>query len=167
MNTGQTIFAQLMDFLPLPEFRRCVERYRGDYKIQSFSCWDKFLWLAFRQLTGRESLRDIEACLHSQQSKLYHMGFRGRISRSTLAQANETRDWHIFGDFARILIGTARELYRHEPFGVETAETVYALDSTAIDLCSSMFAWAQFYRHESAVQVHALLDLRGSIPAIV
>ena len=167
MNSGQTIFAQVMDFLPLPEFRRCVERYQGDYKVQSFSCWDQFLCLAFAQLTGRESLRDIEACLRSQQGKLYHMGFRGRISRNTLAHANETRDWRIFADFARVLIGTARELYRYEPFGVELAETVYALDSTTIDLCLSMFPWAQFRRHKSAVKVHALLDLRGSIPTNV
>lgn len=167
MNSGQTIFAQVMDFLPLPEFRRCVERYRGDYKVQSFSCWDQFLCLAFAQLTGRESLRDIEACLRSQQGKLYHMGFRGRISRNTLAHANETRDWRIFADFARVLIGTARELYCHEPFGVELAETVYALDSTTIDLCLSMFPWAQFRRRKSAVKVHALLDLRASIPANV
>jgi hypothetical protein len=161
------VFAQVMDFLPLSEFRRCVERYRGDYKVQSFSCWDQFLCLAFAQLAGRESLRDIEACLRSQQGKLFHMGFRGRISRNTLAHANETRDWRIFADFARILIGTARELYRHEPFGVELAETVYALDSTTIDLCLSMFPWAQFRRHKSAVKVYALLDLRGSIPANV
>jgi hypothetical protein len=167
MNSGQTIFAQVMEFLPLPEFRRCVERYRGDYKVQSFSCWDQFLCLAFAQLTGRESLRDIEACLRSQQGKLYHMGFRGRISRNTLAHANETRDWRIFADFARVLITTARQLYRHEPFGVELAETVYALDSTTIDLCLSMFPWAQFRRRKSAVKVHALLDLRGSIPANV
>ncbi len=167
MNSGRTIFAQVMDFLPLPEFRRCVERYQGDYKVQSFSCWDQFLCLAFAQLTGRESLRDIEACLRSQQAKLYHIGFRGRISRNTLAHANETRDWRIFADFARTLIGTARELYRHEPFGVELAETVYALDSTTIDLCLSVFPWAQFRRHKSAVKVHALLDLRGSIPTNV
>jgi hypothetical protein len=167
MNTGRTIFAQLMDFLPLPEFRRCVERYRGDYKVQSFSCWDQFLCLAFAQLTGRRSLRDIEACLRSQQHKLYHMGFRGRISRNTLAHANETRDWRIFADFARVLIGNARELYRHEPFGVELAATVYALDSTTIDLCLSVFPWAQFRRHKSAVKVHALLDLHGSVPTNV
>lgn len=167
MNTGRTIFAQLMDFLPLPEFRRCVERYRGDYKVQSFSCWDQFLCLAFAQLTGRESLRDIEACLRSQQPKLYHMGFRGRVSRNTLAHANETRDWRIFADFARVLINSARELYRHEAFGVELAATVYALDSTTIDLCLSIFPWAQFRRRKSAVKVHTLLDLRGSIPANV
>jgi hypothetical protein len=167
MNRGRTIFAQLMDFLPGTEFRRCVERYRGDYKAQSFSCWDQFLCLALAQLTGRESLRDIEACLRSQQSKLYHLGFRGRISRNTLAHANETRDWRIFADFARALIAQARLLYRHEPLGVELDQTLYALDSTTIDLCLAMFPWAQFRRHKSAVKVHTLLDLRGSIPTNV
>jgi hypothetical protein len=167
MNSGRTIFAQVMDFLPLTEFRRCVERYRGDYKVQSFSCWDQFLCLAFAQLTGRESLRDIEACLRSQQSKLYHLGFRGRISRNTLAHANETRDWRIFADFARALIAQARLLYRDEPLGVELHQTLYALDSTTIDLCLAMFPWAQFRRHKSAVKVHTLLDLRGSIPTNV
>jgi len=164
MNRGRTMFAQVMDFLPLAEFRRCVERYRGDYKVQSFSCWDQFLCLAFAQLTGRESLRDIEACLRSQRAKLYHMGFRGRISRNTLAHANETRNWRIFADFARGLIAQARQMYRHEPFAVELDETVYALDSTTIDLCLSLFPWAQFRRRKSAVKMHTLLDLRGSIP---
>ena len=167
MNSGRTIFAQVMDFLPWTEFRRCVERYRGDYKVQSFSCWDQFLCLAFAQFTGRESLRDIEACLRSQQSKLYHLGFRGRISRNTLAHANETRDWRIFADFARALIAQARLLYRDEPLGVELHQTLYALDSTTIDLCLAMFPWAQFRRHKSAVKVHTLLDLRGSIPTNV
>ena len=167
MNSGRTIFVQLMDFLPGTEFRRCVERYRGDYKVQSFCCWDQFLCLAFAQLTGRESLRDIEACLRSQQSKLYHLGFRGRISRNTLAHANETRDWRIFADFARALIAQARLLYRDEPLGVELDQTLYALDSTTIDLCLAMFPWAQFRRHKSAVKVHTLLDLRGSIPTNV
>ena len=167
MNSGRTMFAQVMDFLPLAEFRRCVERYRGDYKVQSFSCWDQFLCLAFAQLTGRESLRDIEACLRSQRAKLYHMGFRGGISRNTLAHANETRPWRIFADFARGLIAQARQMYRDEPFAVELEETVYALDSTTIDLCLSMFPWAQFRRHKSAVKVHTLLDLRGSIPTNV
>jgi len=167
MNSGRTIFAQVMEVLPLTEFRRCVERYGGDYKVQSFSCWDQFLCLAFAQLTGRESLRAIEACLRSQQSKLYHLGFRGRISRNTLAHANETRDWRIFADFARVLIAQARPLYRDEPFGVELDETIYALDSTTIDLCLTMFPWAQFRRHKSAVKVHTLLDLRGSIPTNV
>lgn len=167
MNTGRTIFAQVMEFLPLADFRRCVERYRGDYKVQSFSCLDQFLCLAFAQLTYRESLRDIEACLRAQQPKLYHMGFRARIARNTLAHANEHRDWRIFADFAHVLIGTARQLYREDPFGVELAETVYALDSTTIDLCLSLFPWAQFRRRKSAVKLHTLLDLRGSIPTNV
>jgi hypothetical protein len=167
MNTGRTVFAQLMDFLPLHEFHRCVQRYRGDYKVQSFSCLDQFLCLAFAQLTYRESLRDIEACLRAQQSKLYHMGLRGAVSRNNLAHANQRRDWRIFADFAQQLIATARALYRNEPFGVELDQTVYALDSTTIDLCLSLFPWAQFRRHKSAVKLHTLLDLRGSVPAHV
>lgn len=167
MNTGRTIFAQLMDFLPLPEFRRCVERYRGDYKVQSFSCLDQFLCLAFAQLTYRESLRDIESCLRAQQSKLYHMGLRGRISRTTLADANEHRDWRIFRDFAQGLICTARALYGNEPLGIDFADTVYAFDSTTIDLCLTLFPWAQFRKHKSAVKLHTLLDVRGSIPTNV
>ena len=162
MNTGQTIFSQLMELLPLPEFRRCVERYRGDYKVQSFFCLDQFLCLAFAQLTYRESLRDIEACLRAQQSKLYHMGIRGQVSRNTLAHANEQRDWRIYADFAQSLIRTARDLYRDEPFGLELTETVYAFDSTTIDLCLTLFPWARFRRRKSAVKVHTLLDLRGS-----
>ena len=134
MNEGRTVFSQLMDFLPLHQFRHCVERYGGNYKIQSFTCLDQFLCLAFAQLTFRESLRDIEACLRAQQPKLYHMGFRGVISRSNLGYANEHRDWRIYADFAQVLIGTARDLYHDEPFGVELSETVYALDSTTIDL---------------------------------
>lgn len=167
MNSGRTIFAQLMEFLPLADFRRCVQRYRGDYKIQSFSCLDQFLCLAFAQLTYRESLRDIEACLRTQESKLYHMGFRGHVSRNNLAHANEHRDWRIFADFAQGLIRTARDLYQYEPFGVELDETVYAFDSTTIDLCLTLFPWAQFRRRKSAVKVHTLLDLRGSIPVNV
>lgn len=167
MNTGRTIFSQLMDFLPLSEFRYCVERYRGDYKVQSFSCLDQFLCLAFAQLTFRESLRDIEACLRAQQSKLYHMGFRGRIARATLADANELRDWRIFRDFAQSLISTARQLYRDEPLAIDFANTVYAFDSTTIDLCLTLFPWAQFRRRKSAVKLHTLLDVRGSIPTNV
>jgi hypothetical protein len=144
-----------------------VERYGGDYKVQSFSCWDQFLCLAFAQLTGRESPRDIKACLRSQRAKLYHMGFRGRVSRNTLAHANQTRPWRIFADFARGLIAQARQMYRDEPFTVELDQTVYALDSTTIDLCLSLFPWAQFRRRKSAVKVHTLLDLRGSIPTNV
>lgn len=167
MNTGRTIFAQLMDFLPLPEFRRCVERYHGDYKVQSFSCLDQFLSLAFAQLTYRESLRDIESCLRAQQSKLYHMGLRGRISRTTLADANEHRDWRIFRDFAQHLIGLARELYSNESLGIDFTDAVYAFDSTTIDLCLTLFPWAQFRQHKSAVKLHTLLDVRGSIPTNV
>jgi hypothetical protein len=167
MNAGQTIFSQLMEFAPRHEFRICVERYRGDYKVQSFSCWDQFLTMAFAQLTYRESLRDIEACLRSTPTKLYHMGIRGRVSRNTLAHANEVRDWRIYADFAQALIRTARDLYANEPFGMELHHTVYALDSTTIDLCLSLFPWAQFRRHKSAVKLHTLLDLRGNIPAVV
>ena len=164
MNSGRTIFAQLMDRLPLAEFRRCVDRYGGDYKVQSFSCLDQFLCLAFAQLTYRESLRDIETCLRAHQRQLYHMGFRGGVSRNNLANANLQRDWRIYADFAQILIRTARELYQHEAFGVELDETVYAFDSTTVDLCLALFPWAQFRRRKSAVKLHTLLDLRGNIP---
>jgi transposase len=167
MNTGRTAFSQLMDFLPLAEFRQCVKHHQGDYKTQSFSSWDQFLCLAFAQLTYRESLRDIEACLRAQHSKLYHMGLRGAISRATLAYANEHRDWRLFAAFARGLIQKARLLYRDEAFGVELEETVYAFDSTTIDLCLTLLPWAQFRRHKSAVKVHTLLDLRGGIPTSV
>lgn len=167
MNRGRTMFAQVIDFLPLPEFRRCVQRYRGEYKVQSFSCWDQFLCLAFAQLARLGSLRAIETCLRSQRAKLYHMGFRGRIARNTIANANENRDWRIFADFAHVLIAQTRQLYRDEPFAVELNKTVYALDSTTVDLCLSLFPWAQFRRHKSAVKLHTLLDLRGSIPANV
>jgi len=167
MNSGRTVFAQLMDLLPLAEFRRCVDRYRGDYKVQSFSCLDQFLCLAYAQLTYRESLRDIETCLRAHAHQLYHMGFRGGISRNNLANANLQRDWRIYADFARVLIAQARALYQDEPFGVELDQTVYAFDSTTIDLCLALFPWAQFRRHKSAVKLHTLLDLRGSIPTAV
>lgn len=167
MNSGRTIFAQLMDRLPLAEFRRCVERYRGDYKVQSFSCLDQFLCLAFAQLTYRESLRDIETCLRAHSRQLYHLGFRGGVSRNNLANANLQRDWRIYADFARALIAQARALYQHEPFGVELDETVYAFDSTTVDLCLALFPWAQFRRRKSAVKLHTLLDLRGNIPTAV
>jgi Domain of unknown function (DUF4372)/Transposase DDE domain len=167
MNAGRTVFTQLMEFLPLSEFRRCVERYRGDYKVQHFSCLDQFLCLAFAQLTYRESLRDIEACLRAQGSKLYHMGFRGHVSRNNLAHANEHRDWRIFADFGQVLIGMARDLYRDQSLGIELAETVYAMDSTTIDLCLSLFPWAQFRRHKSAIKVHTLLEVGSAIPASV
>jgi hypothetical protein len=167
MNTGRTVFSQLMDFFPRYEFQVCVNRYRGDRYVKNFSCSDQFLCLAFAQLTYRESLRDIEVCLRAQQSKLYHMGFRGRVSRTTLADANENRDWRIFRDLAQGLIQTARQLYRDEPLGIDFADTVYAFDSTTIDLCLTLFPWAQFRQRKSAVKLHTLLDVRGSIPTNV
>ncbi len=167
MNTGRTIFSQIMDHMPMHEFYRCVERYHGSYKVQHFSCWDHFLCMAFAQLTYRESLRDIVSCLSSQQSKLYHLGFRGRIRRSTLSDANNTRDWRIYADFAAVLIKIAKKLYHDEPFGIEIENTVYALDSTTIDLCLSMFPWAQFRQTKAAVKIHTQLDLRGNIPSVL
>jgi hypothetical protein len=167
MNSGKTIFAQLMDFLPSKTFQRCVKRYQGDYKLKTFSCWDQFLCMTFAQLTYRESLRDIEACLRAQHSKLYHLGIRGQVSRNTLAHANSVRDWRIYADFAQVLITRARALYAGESFGVELAQTVYALDATTIDLCLALFPWAKFRKHKGAVKLHTLLDLRGSIPTVV
>ena len=167
MHTGRTVFAQVMDLLPLQEFRGCVARYQGEYKVRGFSCLDQFLCLAFAQLTYRESLRDIETCLRAMQPKLYHMGIRGRVARSTLADANERRDWRIYADFAQGLIGTAKALYATEPFGVDLAATVYAFDSTTIDLCLALFPWARFRAHKGAVKLHTLLNLRGSIPEVV
>jgi len=167
MNAGRTVFSQVMDFLPMGEFRKCVARYRGEYKVRRFSCLDQFLCMAFAQLTYRESLRDIEACLRAMESKLYHMGIRARVSRSTLAEANENRDWRIYADFAQVLIRTARDLYAREDFGVELESTVYALDSTTIDLCLSLFPWAHFCRTKAAIKLHTLLNLRGSIPEFI
>ena len=167
MNTGKTIFSQVMEFLPLYEFRKCVQQYHGDYKVQSFSCVDQLLCMAFAQLTYRESLRDIESCLRFMQPKLYHMGFRGSISKSTLADANNQRDWHIYADFAQVLIHRARKLYLNEPFGVELEQTAYALDATTIDLCLSLFPWARFRKNKAAVKLHTLLDLRGNIPTFI
>ena len=167
MNSGKSIFAQLMDFLPSKAFRRCVKRYQGDYKLKTFSCWDQFLCMAFAQLTYRESLRDIEACLRAQHTKLYHLGIRGQVSRNTLAHANSVRDWRIYADFAQVLITRARVLYADDSFGVELAQTVYALDATTIDLCLALFPWAKFRKHKGAVKLHTLLDLRGSIPTVV
>jgi hypothetical protein len=167
VHTGRTIFAQVMDFLPLSEFRACVARYQGDYKVRGFSCLDQFLCLAFAQLTYRESLRDIETCLRAMQPKLYHMGIRGRVARSTLADANETRDWRIVADFAQVLIGVAKPLYAGDPFGVDLQATVYAFDSTTIDLCLALFPWARFRQHKGAIKLHTLLDLRGNIPEVV
>mgnify|MGYP001560842153 CR=1 FL=1 len=167
MNTGKTIFAQIIDYLPLYAFHKCVKRYRGNYKVQNFSCLDQFLCLAFAQLTGRDSLRDIETCLRTVPGKLYHMGFRSTISRSTLADANENRSWHIYADFAQILIGIARPLYANDSFGVDLSETVYAFDSSTIDLCLSLFPWARFRQKKGAIKLHALLDLRGPIPVFI
>lgn len=167
MNSGQTIFSQLMEFLPTYEFRQCVKRYNGNYKVKSFSCWDQFLSMAFAQLTYRESLRDIQACLRVAQNKLYHMGFRGKISRNTLANANQVRDWRIYADFAQVLISIARPLYAKDNFGLELEQTVYALDSTIIDLCLSLFPWATFRKRKGAIKLHTLLDLHGSIPTMI
>ena len=167
MNTGKNIFSQLMDFLPLDEFRTCVNRYNGNHNIRTFSCLDQFFCMAFAQLTYRESLRDIEVCLRSVQSKLYHIGIRGTISRSTLADANETRDWHLYADFAQVLIHEAQKLYAKEPFGVELKETVYALDSSTVDLCLSLFPWAHFRKTKAAIKLHTLLNLRGNIPSFI
>jgi Domain of unknown function (DUF4372)/Transposase DDE domain len=167
MNLGRTVFAQLVEYLPHKEFQKCVAGYRGDYYLKSFSCWDQFLAMAFAQLTYRESLRDIEACLHSVHGKLYHMGFRGRAARSTLAGANEARDWRIYADFAQVLIGIARPLYAHDPIGVDLDQSLYALDSTTIDLCLSLFPWARFRQHKAAVKMHTLLDLHGNIPTFI
>ena len=167
MNSGRTVFAQLVEFLPVHEFRKCVDRYRGEYKVQKFTCLDQFLCMAFAQLTFRESLRDIETCLRAVRGKLYHMGIRGGISRTTLAKANENRDWRIFADFAQVLIRTARALYANDPFAVELEQTVYALNSTTIDLCLSLFPWARFRKRKAAVKLHTLLDLRGNIPSFI
>jgi len=167
MNSGRTIFAQLMDFVPAHEFRRCVKRYQGNRKVTSFSCWDQFLCMAFAQLTYRRSLRDIETCLRAVGAKLYHLGIRGRVSRSTLADANEGRAWRIYADLAHVLIRQARVLYADEPFGVELDQTVYALDCTTIDLCLSLFPWARYRAMNAGVKVHTLLDLRGNIPSFL
>ena len=161
------MFAQLMHHLPLTTFRRCVIRYRGEFKVKSFSCLDQFLCMAFAQLTYRESLRDIEVCLRVQSSKLYHLGIRSAVARNTLANANAVRDWRIYADFAQGLIGIARRLYLQEPFGVDLQETVYALDATTIDLCLSVFPWAVFRSTKAAIKLHTLLDLRGNIPTFI
>ena len=167
MNTGKLVFAQVMSHLPLTTFRRCVARYNGEHKVKHFTCLDQFLCMVFVQLTYRESLRDIEACLRSQSAKLYHMGFRSTVSRNTLANANTVRDWRIYADFAQSLIGIARPLYVDEPFGVDLSETVYALDATTIDLCLSVFPWAPFRSTKAAIKLHTLLDLRGNIPSFI
>jgi len=167
MNAGRTVFAQLIEHLPHKDFQKFVARYGGDRYAKDFSCWDQYLAMAFAQLTYRESLRDLEACLKAVSGKLYHMGFRGRVARSTLADANETRDWRIYAEFALTLIATARSLYAADPMGVELDQSLYALDSTTIDLCLSVFPWAKFRKHKGAVKMHTLLDLRGNIPSFI
>jgi len=167
MNAGRTIFAQLIEFLPHKEFQKCAARYRGDANPRGFSCWDQFLAMAFAQLTYRESLRDIQACLGAMRAKLYHMGFRGQVRKSTLADANDAHDWRIYADFAQVLIAQARPLYAAEPMDVELDRSLYALDSSTIDLCLSLFPWARFRRHKAAVKMHTLLDLRGNIPTFI
>lgn len=167
MNRGKTIFSQVIDFLPKKKFRTCVERYNGNRGIRSFTCYDQFLCMAFAQLAYRESLRDIECCLRVMREKLYHVGIRGRVSRSTLADANELRDWRIYSDFAQVLIHEARRLYVDDDFGLDLKETVYALDSSTIDLCLSVFPWARFRKTKAAVKLHTLLDLRGDIPTFI
>jgi hypothetical protein len=167
MNQGKTIFSQIMDFLPKHKFRQCVNRYDGNYRVRSFTCFDQFMCMAFAQLTYRESLRDIECCLRAMREKLYHMGIRGKISRSTIAYANENRDWRIYCDFAQVLIHQARQLYVDDDFGLQLQETVYALDATIIDLCLSVFPWARFRKTKGAIKLHTLLDLKGNIPSFI
>ena len=167
MNAGHTVFFQLIEFLPHQEFQKCVARYAGDRHLKNLSCWDQYLAMAFAQLTYRESLRDIEACLRSMQGKLYHLGFRGKVARSTLAHANESRDWRIYADFAQVLIGIARPLHARDPMGVDLEQSLYALDSTTIDLCLSLFPWAKFRRRKAAVKMHTLLDLHGNISTFI
>jgi len=167
MNLGRTVFSQIMEHLPEYEFQKCVARYRGDSHLRGFSCLDQYLAMSFAQLTYRESLRDIEACLRSVASKLYHMGLRGKVSRTTLADANESHDWRIFADFAQVLIAIARPLYAGDPIGVDLDASLYALDSTTIDLCLALFPWARFRKHKGAVKMHTLLDLHGNIPTFI
>lgn len=167
MHAGKMVFAQLMEFVSEYEFRKCVERYNGNHRVRSFSCWDQFLCMAFAQLTYRESLRDIEVCLRTKGKKLYHLGIRGRVARTTLARANDKRDWKIYQDFAMVLIKQARSLYLNENFSVRLNRAAYALDSTTIDLCLSLFPWAKFRSTKAAVKLHTLMDLRGNIPSVI
>src|SRR5437867_1867923 len=167
MHNGKLIFAQVMEFAPWHTFRRLIDKYHGDFNVRTFSCLDQFLCMAFAQMTYREGLRDVEACLRAQPSKLYHLGFHGHVSRSALADANESRDWRIYCEFAQALIRIARRLYAKESLGIDLAETVYALDSTTIDLCLSLFPWARFRKTKAAVKLHTLLDLRGGIPSFI
>src|SRR4030042_473993 len=165
MHAGRTVFSQLMEFVPKKPLYKCVHRHRGNYRTKNFSCFDQYLCMAFAQITFRQSLRDIETCLRAMQTKLYHCGIRGNVSRNTLANANEHRNWRIYADFAQVLIDKARKLYANEDFGIQLKHTAYALDSTTIDLCLSLFPWAKFRKHKAAVKVHTLMDLRGSIPS--
>jgi hypothetical protein len=167
MHIGNLVFSQVMEFAPWHTFRRLVAKYHGDFNVRTFSCLDQFLSMAFAQLSYRESLRDIEACLRAQSTKLYHMGLQGTVSRSALADANESRDWRIYAEFAHALIRTARRLYAQDSLSVDLAETVYALDATTIDLCLSLFPWAKFRTTKAAVKLHTLLDLRGAIPSFI
>jgi len=167
MNTGKNVFRQLLQFLPRHDFNLCVRRYRGEHWAKSFTTFDQFLCLAYAQISGRESLRDIETCLNSHRDKLYHVGFRGSVSRTTLADANERRDYRIFQDFGHVLIGIAQGLYQDEPLAIELKQPLYAFDSTTLDLCLSLFPWAEFRRTKAAVKMHTLIDLRGSIPTFV
>lgn len=167
MYTGKLIFSQVISFFPKYEFQKCVDKYKGHHKVKAFTCWDQFLCMAFAQLTYRRSLRDTIICLRAMQSKLYHMGLRCHISRSTLAYTNAKRDWRIYAEIAQVLIHNARDLYRDDDFGIELYETIYALDSTTIDLCLSLFPWARFRKHKSAIKLHTLIDLRGNIPSFI
>ena len=167
MYSGKIVFAQLMDFLPMYEFQKCVKRYQGNYKVRNFSCFDQFLTMAFAQLTQRDSLRSIVVSMNCIESKIYHMGIRGNVARMNLSRANEKRDWRIYADFAQVLIHTARDLYTNENFGVELDNTVYALDATTIDLCLSLFPWARFRKTKAGVKLHTLIDLRGNIPTFI
>ena len=167
MHTRKMVFAQLMEWIHPEQFRRCVARYQGNFKVRNFSCWDQFLAMSFAQITYRESLADIEVCLRSHHDQLYHMGFRSSVAHSTLADANGSRDWRIYADLAQCLIARARRLYANEPMGVELAQTVYALDSTTIDLCLNLFPWARFRSTKGAIKLHTLLDLRGPIPTMI
>lgn len=167
MHTGLMVFSQLIDFLPKKQFDRCVHKYEGNHRIKTFSCLDQYLCMAFAQLTYRQSLRDIETCLRAIQPKLYHCGIRGNVSRNTLANANEHRNWRIYADFAQILIDNARILYANEDFGIQLNRDAFALDSTTIDLCLSLFPWAKFRKHKAAIKVHTLMDLKGSIPTFI
>ena len=167
MHAGRIVFSQLLDFLPKKQFDKCVRRYQGNYKIRTFSCFTQYLCMVFAQITYRQSLRDIETCLRAMQPKLYHCGIHGKVSRTTLAKANENRDWQIYAEFAQVLIDKARKLYANEDFGLQLKRTTYALDSTTIDLCLSLFPWAKFRKHKAAVKVHTLMDLKGSIPTFI